>query len=76
MLTDITPGWRPHERFNYTDSEKCKNKIERFHTAEKISYNSCQVYSHLENESLCIYGLISVQQFYIVKYTNTLKIRL
>ena len=34
----MTPRWRPHERFNCPDSEKCMNQIERytFRTAEKI----------------------------------------
>ena len=35
--------------------------------------NSCQLYPHFESESLCIYGLIFLQRFYIAKYTNTLK---
>ena len=39
----------------------------------KRLYNCCQVYSHSESKSLHIYSLISVQRFYIAKYTNTLR---
>ena len=35
--------------------------------------NSCQIHSHAESESLCIYGLVSVQQFYLAKYVKAVK---
>ena len=36
-------------------------------------YNSCQVYSHPESETLRICGLVSVQRFDFAKYTKHIK---
>ena len=36
-------------------------------------YNSCEIYSYHDSESLRIYGWISVQRLYIAKYTKTVK---
>ena len=47
-----------------------------FYTAEKITIlvrYICQTSSHLDSESLHIYGLISIQRFHNAKFTKAVK---